>query len=80
LSAGLPIIITETIPGQEEGNLEFVLRSDAGDVALGPEKVVEVLSSWLENDGLVLKNKAQNAKNLGRADAAFAIVERALSL
>lgn len=80
LAAGLPIIITETIPGQEEGNVNFVLRFDAGDVALSPEKLVEVLSSWLKDDGLVLRKKTQNARNLGRADAAFAIVERALRL
>ncbi len=43
LVSGLPLIITSAIPGQEEANVDYVVRSGAGIYAPTPEKAVAAL-------------------------------------
>lgn len=43
LAMNLPIIITSWLPGQEEGNVSFVIKSKVGFVARDPKKVVEII-------------------------------------
>ena len=43
LAMNLPIIITSWRPGQEEGNVSFVIKSKVGFVARDPKKVVEII-------------------------------------
>ena len=47
LAAGLPIIISNALPGQEEGNVKYVIDNNAGSWAPTPEEVVAVASSWV---------------------------------
>lgn len=43
LVSGLPLIITSAIPGQEEANVDYVVRSGAGIYTPAPEKAVAAL-------------------------------------
>lgn len=43
LVSGLPLIITSAIPGQEEANVDYVIRSGAGIYTPRPEKAVAAL-------------------------------------
>lgn len=45
--AGLPIILYSRLPGQEEGNVNYVVDEGAGVWAPEPAQVVETLRGWL---------------------------------
>lgn len=68
--AGLPIIISDHIPGQEYGNIKFVIENNAGAYARGPRRVALVVKKWLDAGESFLKARAINARQLARPDAA----------
>jgi len=45
--AGLPIILYSKIPGQEDGNVDYVVKEGTGVWAPEPEQVVAALQTWL---------------------------------
>lgn len=47
--AGLPMILYARLPGQEDGNVDYVVENGAGIWAPRPEEVVRALRSWLKN-------------------------------
>lgn len=47
--AGLPLILYSKMPGQEDGNVSYVLDENAGVWAPSPNKVVRTIKDWLEN-------------------------------
>jgi len=49
LNASLPLILYSRLPGQEEGNINFLTESGAGVWAPEPYLVVEALRTWVEN-------------------------------
>jgi 1,2-diacylglycerol 3-beta-galactosyltransferase len=67
--AGLPIILYSKMPGQEDGNVAYVVDEGAGVWAPRPEKVVETLRGWLA-DPAARQAVAANALRLARPDAA----------
>lgn len=71
LACGLPLILTEVIPGQETGNAEYVVEHKAGLLAESPLHLLEILQHWLMNNGRVLQETAENARRIGRPDSAF---------
>jgi 1,2-diacylglycerol 3-beta-galactosyltransferase len=75
LATGLPIMITEAIPGQETGNAKFVLEHKAGFWVHNSLETLEALHHWLSNDGQMMKEHAQNSMKAGKADAAFKIAD-----
>ena len=75
LACGLPMLLVNVLPGQEEGNAEYVVNHGAGELALNQFQVLEVLSHWLKNDGRVLKLRAERAKALGKPRAAYMIAD-----
>ena len=67
--------IVPAFPGQETGNAEYVVNGGAGDLALSPLEVLETLSHWMLNGGKQMKERAVNARRLGRPDAAYKVAE-----
>ena len=47
LIAGLPIIIYSRLPGQEDGNVFYVVNYKAGVWAPHPERVVAAIQEWI---------------------------------
>jgi 1,2-diacylglycerol 3-beta-galactosyltransferase len=47
--AGLPIILNSHMPGQEDGNIDYVVSKGSGVWAPHPEDVVSFLCQWLAN-------------------------------
>lgn len=80
LACGLPLMLTDVIPGQETGNAEYVVNGGAGEMIAEPLKALETVCHWLLNDGALLKERSVNAAKLGRPRAAYDIVERAWTL
>jgi 1,2-diacylglycerol 3-beta-galactosyltransferase len=48
LNAGLPMVLYSRLPGQEDGNVSYVVSNGAGVWAPNPERIVSALRSWLE--------------------------------
>jgi len=47
---GLPIVLTGALPGQEEGNIDFVLANGLGTVATRPEEIVQAIRRLLHDE------------------------------
>lgn len=75
LASGLPILLTDVIPGQETGNAEYVVENGAGDRAETPLDVLEVLAHWLAADKALFYERARNARRLGKPKSAFKVAE-----
>jgi 1,2-diacylglycerol 3-beta-galactosyltransferase len=79
LACGLPLLLIDVLPAQEKGNVDIVLQSGAGELALSPGDALEVLYHWLAEDGALLAQRAANARAVGRPRAAFDIAEFVVS-
>ncbi|MFZ3070669.1 MAG: glycosyltransferase [Anaerolineaceae bacterium] len=73
LAAGLPIVIIDYLPGQEEGNVRFVLGHQAGSWVQNPEELTSTLDYWLCDGQKRLRMVACNARDLGHPDSALTI-------
>jgi 1,2-diacylglycerol 3-beta-galactosyltransferase len=51
LIAGLPMVLYSRLPGQEDGNISYIVSEGAGVWAPQPEQLVQALRSWLSNPG-----------------------------
>ncbi len=69
LNAGLPIILYAKLPGQEDGNVTFVVKERVGVWAPSPKQVVEVLTRWVQRPD-VRERYASNCLRAARPDAA----------
>lgn len=75
LAAGLPIILINSLPGQEEGNVRFILDNQAGIKAGTPAELISIINSWLSGDQRNLNAIKNNSCQLGRPSAAISIAE-----
>lgn len=69
LNAGLPMILYARLPGQEDGNVSFVVEEEVGVWAPQPDHVVHTLRKWVQNPEIRLKY-AKNCQRTARPDAA----------
>lgn len=67
--AGLPILMYSRLPGQEDGNVTYVVDQGAGEWAPEPFRLVEILRTWLEFPKLRLQI-AEASRRLAQPDAA----------
>jgi 1,2-diacylglycerol 3-beta-galactosyltransferase len=77
LAMNLPIIITSWLPGQEEGNVDFVLREKVGKVCKDPQKIVETVKA-IQNP-VRLKEMKKNIKRVSKPKAALEIAREIYS-
>jgi 1,2-diacylglycerol 3-beta-galactosyltransferase len=78
LACGLPLALVDVIPGQEQGNAQFVVEGGAGVVADDPLELLEYCFHWLQQDSATLKQCAERARKLGRPSAAMDVARLAL--
>jgi 1,2-diacylglycerol 3-beta-galactosyltransferase len=67
--AGLPLILYSKMPGQEDGNVTFVLTAGAGVWAPEPAEMVAAVRYWLEHPAECAE-AARISRSLARPDAA----------
>lgn len=72
LIRGLPTIITGFLPGQEEANVNFVVREGVGEFAKKPKKIAALAAKWLGNPHL-LDEMSHRARACGRPQASLEI-------
>ena len=74
LVCGLPILLSGFIPGQEEGNVPFVVENGAGAYSENPVEIAAILSRWFGPEQELLVEMGAKAKAMGRPQATFEIV------
>jgi 1,2-diacylglycerol 3-beta-galactosyltransferase len=80
MAKGLPIMLIDYLPGQEEGNVRYLLAHQAGSLVTNPFELTSVFNFWLENDCQRLKTVAANSKALGHPDSALVIAKDLLAV
>jgi len=73
--AGLPLILYDAIPGQETGNVDFVVNNGAGVFAPSAQEVTVAVRAWLAEGPAGLKRRSDNARRIGHPDAVWDIAE-----
>ncbi|MFN8498720.1 MAG: glycosyltransferase [Anaerolineae bacterium] len=74
--AGRPLIIFGYVPGQEESNVDWVVKHQVGAAAFNPKAVVAQLQEWLAPGSTALTDMAERALALARPDAARELGKR----
>ena len=77
--AGLPIILYSRLPGQEEGNVLYVIGEGAGTWAPEPGMVVSVIKNWINHPDR-LTETIEASQILARPDAARQIARYLMKL
>lgn len=75
LALGVPILLSGYIPGQETGNVPYVLKHGVGAYVEDPWQIAEVISGWFGPQRDVLDALAHKARSMGHPEAAYQIVE-----
>ncbi|KAL6519098.1 Monogalactosyldiacylglycerol synthase 2, chloroplastic [Orobanche gracilis] len=75
LIRGLPIILNDYIPGQEKGNVPYVVDNGAGVFTRSPMETARIVSGWFSTNTDQLKIMSENALKLAQPDAVFDIVK-----
>ncbi len=70
--AGLPIIIYSRMPGQEDGNVFYVVNHKAGTWAPHPDRVVSTIRDWIQNPEKRMK-VVDACRGLAKPNAAIEI-------
>lgn len=73
--AGLPMILMDAIPGQEEGNVTYVVENDAGEYKTEPQDVADTIQAWLYGGDARLKQLAENARSIANPNAVWEIAD-----
>lgn len=68
LNAHLPMILYAKLPGQEDGNVTFVVDEKVGVWAPQPKRVVQTLVEWVNNPEIRL-GYVENCRRAARPDA-----------
>jgi 1,2-diacylglycerol 3-beta-galactosyltransferase len=80
LATGLPLVLTSYLPGQEHGNVRFVVEARVGRYAPRPDRLLAAVSELLSGDGEAIRATAAHAAVLGRPRCALDIAAACLAL
>jgi processive 1,2-diacylglycerol beta-glucosyltransferase len=72
IAAKTPMIISQVVPGQEEGNARLIFENDCGALAESHEAIAATVRRAFENDAAVWKNWETHIAQLSKPDAARA--------
>ncbi|XP_078171473.1 putative monogalactosyldiacylglycerol synthase 2, chloroplastic isoform X2 [Carex rostrata] len=75
LIRGLPIILNDFLPGQEVGNVPYVVENGAGVFSKDPNEAARIVARWFGLERGLLKKYSQNALRLAQPNAVFDIVK-----
>lgn len=80
LISGLPIVLSGFIPGQEEGNVPYVVDNGVGEYSPNPREIAAIVARWFGPGRASLPVMAARARELGHPQATFDIVRSTISL
>lgn len=61
---GLPVLISSYLPGQEEGNVSFVLENKFGTYCVNPQMIGIIVREWLTNSNYKIKLNNMSVRSL----------------
>ncbi|HZR40885.1 MAG TPA: glycosyltransferase [Ktedonobacteraceae bacterium] len=79
LACGLPVVLSGYIPGQEEGNVDFVVEHEAGVLALDPAALIDTLRRLIKPGSPELRLYRESAARISKPRASFDIAQYLLS-
>jgi 1,2-diacylglycerol 3-beta-galactosyltransferase len=71
---GLPVMLSSYLPGQEAGNVKFVLEGGFGSYSPKSSVISKTVSGWLDNSEL-LQEMSAKASSAGAPEATLQIAE-----
>ena len=71
--AGVPLILYDAIPGQETGNVDWVVEHDIGVFTPDPGEIGDTLLAWLAEGPEGLRRRSERARAQARPNAVFEI-------
>jgi 1,2-diacylglycerol 3-beta-galactosyltransferase len=74
LISGLPILLSGYIPGQEEGNLPYVVDNGVGEYNTDPAAIAGIVARWFGPQRDALAAMSAKARSMGHPQATFDIV------
>jgi 1,2-diacylglycerol 3-beta-galactosyltransferase len=74
--AGLPVVLSDAIPGQEAPNVDYVVRHGAGVAETDPARIATWLAQRLRPGDATLARMAAATRRLARPDAALQVARR----
>jgi 1,2-diacylglycerol 3-beta-galactosyltransferase len=80
LILGLPIALSGFIPGQETGNVPYVVDNQVGAYADDPAEIAHIVAEWLQPNNPELETMKARARALARPDSTLKIADQLLSL
>jgi len=75
LICGLPIVLSGFIPGQEEGNVPYVVENGVGVYNETPAEIAAVVARWFGPERDHLRTMSARARAMGHPHATFDIVK-----
>ena len=79
INALCPLLVSQIVPGQEEGNYELIRRNEAGALAETPGEIVAALKRAFVNDAQLWRHWRTNLRRIARPAAARQIAATVLS-
>lgn len=79
LAYHLPIVLSGFVPGQEEGNVEYVVKNKVGVIAYDTIELVDAIRRYIKPGSPDLKRQQEHAQQLSRPWASFDIARCILS-
>lgn len=79
INALCPLLVSQIVPGQEEGNYELIRRHDTGALAETPQEIVNTLHRLFANDAGLWRHWRANLLTLARPAAARTIAATVLA-
>ncbi len=78
INAYCPLLVSQIVPGQEEGNYELIRRHDAGALTETPEAIVATLQRIFANEAAIWQHWRANLQRFAQPNAARTIAENVL--
>jgi 1,2-diacylglycerol 3-beta-galactosyltransferase len=75
LISGLPILLSGYIPGQEEGNIPYVVDNEVGEYSTDPAAIASIVARWFGPEHEKLVAMSAKARAMGHPQATFDIVK-----
>jgi len=73
-SRGLPVMLSNFLPGQEAGNVKFVVEGGFGKYSSKPSVIAKTVSGWLD-DSALLEDMSAKALSAGKPEATQQIAD-----
>jgi processive 1,2-diacylglycerol beta-glucosyltransferase len=79
LAIGLPMLLVDPIPGQEEANVDYFLEKGVGLKARNPESLIFKLGEVLADQSRLRKMK-ERISEIAKPEAAFTVAEEIVKM